>query len=366
VTGSTVCPSDTDLARLIDGSAPERAAGALTAHLDGCENCRARLDRLAGGTGSWAVLHVLAETAGGRGIDETNPDCVPGYRLVRRLGSGGIGDVFLALQLFSRRDEALRTVALKAIRPEALASPKHRLIMENDIRIAALLDHPNIVRILQVGPAGGPLYYTMPFLPGGSLAERIDRKPLPGRAAAALLLPVVRAVAYLHGQSPAVIHLDLKPLNVLLDADGKPHVADFGLARLLQSENGEHKTVQPAGTPEYMAPEQFDGTVSVACDIYGLGAILYEMLTGRPPFVGATWGHDEARPRARAGAAAGAQPGRGPRAGGRVPEVPGEGTALPIPHRRGTDRGPCARRRRRNTRRAEGGFGGVAEAHARS
>jgi serine/threonine-protein kinase len=218
------------------------------------------------------------------------PESLPGYRLVRRLGGGGIGDVFLAVQLFSTPDDALRTVALKAIRAEVLASPRHRLIMENDIRIAALLDHPHIVRILHVGPADGALYYTMPFFPGGSLAERIDRKPLPSGEAAALLMPVAQAVAYLHRQPTPVIHLDLKPGNILLDRDGKPQVADFGLARFLQAEDGRQVTLRPAGTPEYMAPEQFDGWVSPACDIYGLGAILYEMLTGRPPFVGATWG----------------------------------------------------------------------------
>jgi serine/threonine-protein kinase len=209
---------------------------------------------------------------------------------VRRLGDGGIGQVFLAVQLFSTPEDALRTVALKAIRPEMVASPRHRLIMENDIRVAALLDHPHIVRILHVGPADGPLYYTMPFFKGGSLAERIQRKPLPSQEAVALLLPVARAVAYLHGQPAPVIHLDLKPGNILLDADGQPHVADFGLARFLRAEDGKQVTLRPGGTPEYMAPEQFDGWISPACDIYGLGAILYEMLTGRPPFVGATWG----------------------------------------------------------------------------
>ena len=187
----------------------------------------------------------------------------------------------------------VRTVALKTIRPEMLGSPRHRLIMENDIRIAALLDHPNIVRILHVGPADDALYFTMPYFKGGSLAERINRKPLPSKEVAALMVQVANAVAYLHGQSTPVIHMDLKPGNILLDMDGKPHVADFGLARLLQAEDGKQVTLRPGGTPEYMAPEQFDGWVSPMCDIYGLGAILYEMLTGRPPFVGATWGDDD-------------------------------------------------------------------------
>jgi serine/threonine-protein kinase len=236
-----------------------------------------------------ALLAVLPPEAAPAGGPVERVD-IPGYRLTRRLGGGGMGEVFLASQLFCTPSDALRTVALKTIRSELITSSRHQLIMENDVRIAALLDHPNIVRILDVGHASGALYYTMPYFKGGSLADRIDRKPFPSRDAARLLLPVARAVAHLHAQPAPVIHLDLKPANVLLDADGTPHVADFGLARLLQTGDGRRVTDRPGGTPEYMAPEQFEGWVSPACDIYGLGAILFEMLTGRPPFVGATWG----------------------------------------------------------------------------
>jgi serine/threonine protein kinase len=229
-------------------------------------------------------------TAGARTdeLSAAEQESIPGFRLMRRLGGGGLGDVFLASQLFSTPEDALRAVALKAIRHELITSPRHRLIMENDIRIAALLDHPHIVRILHVGPADGILYYTMPYFKGGSLADRIDRKPLPSRLAAELLVQVAQAVTYLHGQSSQVIHLDLKPDNILLDGDGTAHVADFGLARLLLAD-GKRLTARPAGTPEYMAPEQFEGWLSPACDIYSMGVVLYEMLTGRPPFVGATW-----------------------------------------------------------------------------
>jgi hypothetical protein len=145
--------------------------------------------------------------AGGARMDvlsAAEQESIPGYRLMRRLGGGGMGEVFLACQLFSTPADALRSVALKSIRPELLTSPRHRLIMENDIRIAALLDHPHIVRILHVGPAEGQLYYTMPYLKGGSLEDQIGRKPLPSRAAAELLLQVVQAVAYLHSQSSPV------------------------------------------------------------------------------------------------------------------------------------------------------------------
>jgi serine/threonine-protein kinase len=227
----------------------------------------------------------------------TEIDGIPGYRLVGRLGGGGMGDVFLASQLFSTADDALRTVAIKTIRAELLTSRRHRQIMENDIRIAALLGHPNIVRILEVGPADGPLYYTMPYLKGGSLADKIDGAPLSARDAAAILLQVALAVEYLHSQPTPIIHLDLKPGNILLDDDGTAYVADFGLSRLMRAADGESVTRLAGGTPEYMAPEQFDGWVSPSCDIYGLGAILYKMLTGRPPFIPADL--DEARRQAR-------------------------------------------------------------------
>jgi serine/threonine-protein kinase len=251
---------------------------------------RTALDALLEGDGRAEPASPVPGAADGPAGPADGRDDIPGYRLMRRLGGGALGDVYLASQLFSTPDDALRTVALKTIRPGLIASPRHRLIMENDVRIAALLDHPGIVRMLQVGPAGGPLYYTMPFLKGGSLAERLDRKPVPWREAAMLLLPVARAVAYLHAQPAPVIHLDLKPGNILLDESGTPHVADFGLARLLTDGGGRRLTERPAGTPEYMAPEQFDGWISPACDIYALGVLLYETLTGRPPFVGATWG----------------------------------------------------------------------------
>jgi serine/threonine-protein kinase len=229
------------------------------------------------------------ETRSDLNASPAQPDRIPGYRLMRKLGGGGMGEVFLACQLFSTPDDALRLVALKAIRGELLTSELHRQIMENDIRIAAQLNHPNIVRILHVGPADGVLYYTMPYLQGGNLAEYIDQNPLPWREAAALLLAITQAVAYLHAQPVPVIHLDLKPGNILLDADGTPQLADFGLARLLHLPDGKCLSHGPGGTPEYMAPEQFDGWVSPACDIYGLGAILYAMLTGQPPFARSTW-----------------------------------------------------------------------------
>ena len=210
---------------------------------------------------------------------------IRGYRIVRQLGRGGMGVVYEAEQLIPMSDDPLRrTVALKTIRPELVASRQHRLIHENDIRIAAQLAHANIAPILEVGPADGPLYFTMPYMRGGSLADRTS--PLSSREAAEMLLPIVRAVEYLHTQK--VIHLDLKPANILLDADGKPHVSDFGLSRLLPPDGDSYVSQGLGGTLQYMGPEHAGGHLGVSCDLYGLGAVLYHMLTGRPPFCGAT------------------------------------------------------------------------------
>jgi serine/threonine-protein kinase len=211
---------------------------------------------------------------------------VPGYRLMRRLGRGGMGEVYLACQLFPTPDEALRPVALKTIRPDLMTSREHRERFIEEVKKAARLEHPHVVRTLHVGPTEGLLWFTMPLLPGGSLAGRVAGTPLPSRPAAELLLPVVRAVEYLHAQG--LVHLDLKPANVLLDGEGRPQVADFGMARLLPADGASYVTQDLGGTVSYMAPEQVDGRVSTSCDVYGLGAVLYEMLTGRPPFRGAT------------------------------------------------------------------------------
>ena len=211
---------------------------------------------------------------------------VPGYRLMRRLGRGGMGEVYLACQLFPTPEEALRPVALKTIRPDLMTSREHRERFIEEVKKAARLEHPHVVRTLHVGPAEGLLWFTMPLLPGGSLADRVAGTPLPSRQAAELLLPVAQAIQYLHAQG--LVHLDLKPANVLLDGAGRPLVADFGMARLLPADGATYVTQDLGGTVSYMAPEQADGRVGTSCDLYGLGAILYETLTGRPPFRGAT------------------------------------------------------------------------------
>jgi serine/threonine-protein kinase len=215
---------------------------------------------------------------------------IPGFTILKLLGRGGMGEVYLAAQenTASPLNSTLDRIAIKLIRPDLLTDLTVRRVMENDILIASLLRHENIVSILQVSPANGPLFFTMPYLHGGNLADRISGVPIPSREAATLLLPVARAVVYLHDRPRPILHLDLKPANVLLDATGNPKLADFGLSHLLESDGRTLVTHGIAGTFEYMSPEQCRGKVNKSSDIYGLGAILYEMLTGKPPFRGSS------------------------------------------------------------------------------
>src|SRR5205807_894047 len=154
---------------------------------------------------------------------------------------------------------------------------------------AASLDHPCIVPIYEVGERDGSCYFSMKFIEGGQLDEVIRRTPMSIRQAAELIAKVARTVHYAHEHG--ILHRDIKPGNILLDAKGEPHLTDFGLARLLESESTITRTLEVMGTPSYMAPEQASGETSEltsATDVYGLGAVLYQLLTGHPPFAGGT------------------------------------------------------------------------------
>ncbi|PYL41059.1 MAG: hypothetical protein DMF42_11220, partial [Verrucomicrobia bacterium] len=158
-----------------------------------------------------------------------------------------------------------------------------------EAKAAARLEHPGIVPIYEVGERDGSCYFSMKFVEGGQLDEVTKRDPLPPRRAAELIAKIARIVRYAHEHG--ILHRDIKPGNILLDRKGEPHLTDFGLARLVESESTVTRTMEVLGTPSYMAPEQAVGNnaaVSSVTDVYGLGAVLYQLLTGQPPFAGGT------------------------------------------------------------------------------
>ena len=200
------------------------------------------------------------------------------------LGRGGMGIVYKARHL-----RLNRFVALKMLITGAYAGPRERARFQREAEAVAGLRHANIVQVYDVGDHEGWPYFTMELLEGGSLAQAVAGTPQPARQAAAILATLAEAVQVAH--QGGIVHRDLKPANILLAADGTPKIADFGLAR--HFDGGPALTLSGAriGTPSYMAPEQLigkAGTIGPAADIYALGALLYEMLTGRPPFRGET------------------------------------------------------------------------------
>src|SRR5438445_1730113 len=206
------------------------------------------------------------------------------YELLEEIGRGGQGVVFRA-----RQKSLNRTVALKVIGLGQWASKVHVKRFRLEAEAAARLDHPCIVPIYEVGEREGSCYFSMKFVEGGQLDEAVRRTPMPIRQAAELMAKVARTVHYAHEHG--ILHRDIKPGNILLDTHGEPHLTDFGLARLLESESTVTRTLEVLGTPSYMAPEQAAGNntkLTSATDVYGLGAVFYQLLTGQPPFAGGT------------------------------------------------------------------------------
>jgi serine/threonine-protein kinase len=213
----------------------------------------------------------------------TRHTLLPGYELLGQAGIGGMGIVFRA-----RQQASGRVVAVKMLRDDDQSIPDAPLRFQREIRCLANLDHPNVLKVYESGARDGVAYLIMEYLEGGSLVKRLNGSPMPPRDAARLLATLAAAVHYLHGRG--LVHRNLKPHNVLFAADGTPKLIDFGLARLGKDDApaGEGVVV---GTPSYMAPEQAAGrsaAIGPATDVYGLGAVLYECLTGKPPFAGAS------------------------------------------------------------------------------
>lgn len=209
---------------------------------------------------------------------------IPGYDFIGELGRGAMGVVYKA-----RQKGLNRLVALKMVLGGEHADSAQLARFHAEAEAAARLQHPSIIQIYEVGEHDGLPYFSLEFVDGKSLADKMDGKPLPPQEAAETAQLLSFAMSYAHNQG--IVHRDLKPANVLISSEGVPKIADFGLAKRLEGESSQTKSGTIMGTPSFMAPEQAWGKnreIGPLSDVYGLGAILYAMLTGRPPFVGTT------------------------------------------------------------------------------
>ncbi|MFO0955903.1 MAG: protein kinase [Isosphaeraceae bacterium] len=280
------CPSPEALRRRADW--PEVAEGfrSIEAHVQGCPHCQGVIERMASGDSSRTGI------AGGPGRWADLPPALPGFVFERELGRGGMGVVFSAWQ-----PQLARRVAVKVVGKGVAEAAEDRRRWLREARAVGQIRHPNVVRLYEAGEHDGCLFLVLELVDGGSLADRL-RGPLPAREAARLMATVARAIDEVHRQG--VLHLDIKPSNILLDGppDGAPGratpmLADFGIARRGRAGGGDTASGQLGirGTPSFMAPEQIAGdgdAIGPRSDVYALGATLYWLLTGRPPFQGAS------------------------------------------------------------------------------
>jgi WD40 repeat protein len=262
-------------------SEPQPATGEVTPPLSDpvTQSQQAPLTNLPGAPEPTETMPTVV--SGTTASDASIRGAVPGYEILGELGRGGMGVVYKARQV-----RLNRLVALKMILAGGHAGANDLARFQTEAEAIARLQHANIVQVHEVGEHEGKPYFSLEFCGGGSLERRLNGTPLPVREAAALAETLARAMQAAHSQK--IIHRDLKPANVLLLEDGTPKITDFGLAKKLD-EAGLTQSGAVVGSPSYMAPEQAGGrTVSPLTDVYALGAILYQCLTGRPPFKAAT------------------------------------------------------------------------------
>ena len=283
-----LCPTDATLARLGDDSFAGAKVDALKRHVDECASCQGKLDRLVENDACPEL--VVSPT---RLPSPDDPPRIPGFVIERELGRGGTSVVYQA-----RQTGLNRRVALKVVRSGPAAGSHERARWMREARSSSRVRHENVVRLYQVGDANGWFYMVLELVPGGTLQDVLDVAYAP-RDGARLVAIVAGAVAAIHREG--LLHLDLKPSNILLDRPPEtprecatPRVGDFGIAFPWNDPDATATLpggVGPLGTPRYMAPEQIGGdrtAIGPAADIYGLGAICYQVLTGHPPFSAAS------------------------------------------------------------------------------
>ena len=209
------------------------------------------------------------------------------YRILERLGAGGMATVYKA-----HDDRLDREVAIKVIRREVFALDEMDMLLkrfEREAKSVARLSHPNIVGVIDYGEFEGSPYLVMEYLPGGTLKDRLGL-PIPWREAIQLIVPVARALEYVHARN--IINRDVKPSNILLTENGEPMLTDFGLVKMFEDKEQGTTSITTSGTglgtPDYMAPEQWTGEATAQSDLYSLGVVLYEMITGYRPYVADT------------------------------------------------------------------------------
>jgi WD40 repeat protein len=284
----TQCLTSAELAAFHLGDLPEADLEELSEHLEQCLRCQEAAAALDGLSDPTVAAYCRSARKGPLPEGESLPQRVDDYEVLAEVGRGGMGIVYRARHVRLRR-----VVALKMLLGGHFGDRDQCRRFRAEAEAVARLQHPHIVQLFEIGEhevgAGLPRpYFTLELVEGGNLDERLAGRPLPPSQAAGWLEPLARAVHYAHEQS--ILHRDLNPSNILLTGDGRPKICDFGVAKLLTGSDLKTLSGMILGTAEYMAPEQARGTgpLGPACDIYALGAILYEMLTGRPPFKGAT------------------------------------------------------------------------------